>query len=176
MSLRGRQAGARSQVSMDRYLIATIGGVQLAFPAEAVDGLLTLAESGAEGELTVQGHAYLPVDLGNRLGLARDEESVESRVILLAQGATRACVRVARVQGLMERERRQVLPLPHQFRGAERSWYVGLLPLGDGVSVVLRASWLFQGTTVLELSGSGPQRQPLLTNPEPVATGGRTSC
>lgn len=178
MSLRGHQAGVRPQESLDRYLIATLGGMWMAFSAETVDGLLTDAESGLEGVVTVQGQEYAPVDLAVRLGLDRDGGGPDARIVLLAQGAVRGSVRVARVQGLVECERRQVLPLPQQFRGAERDWYAGLLPLGDGVAAVLRTSWVLEAGEMAMAPGSAVQerRPPLPTDTVPAAMGGRGSC
>lgn len=178
MSLRGRQAGIRSRVAMDRYLIATIGGVQLAVSAETIEGLLTQEEGGSDGPLTVHGQVYAPMDLASRLGLSREADSPDTRVILLAQGAVRASVRVACVHGLVECERRHVLPLPYQFRGPERSWYVGLLPLGEGVSVVLHTQWLLDGTYAVAHPESVSQghRQPLMSKAASLAIGGGPSC
>lgn len=178
MSLRGRQTGTGSQVSLERYLVVTIGGVQAALSAAAVEGLLTIAESGSDGNFTVQGHEYVPVDLARRLGLERDSDSPDVRVILLAQGPLRASVRVAAVHGLIECERRQILPLPHQFRGVERSWYVGLLSLGAGVSVVLQTSWLLDGVQPSSVPGNvfKGHHQAFMPSAASPAMGGRPSC
>lgn len=178
MSLRGRQAGARSRVSMERYLVVTIGGMQVALSADAVEGLLTIAESGSDGNLAVQGHVYVPMDLASRLGLERDRDSPDTRVVLLAQGPVRASVRVAAVHGLVECERRQILPLPHQFRGAEREWYVGLLPLSVGMSVVLQTMWLLSGikTAVSPGAVSYGHWQALMSQPVSPSMGGGPSC
>lgn len=165
MSLRGHRAETLSLVSMDRYLIATVGAMQVAFPADAVQGLLTLTESGAGGPLAVQGQVYEAVDLASRLGLSPGGDGPDTRVLLLAQGASRASVRVDRVHGLVEFERRQLLPLPRQFRGEERGWYAGMLLFDEGISVVLRTPWLLDRAESAS-SGIGCQvrPQPLLPN------------
>jgi len=163
---------------MDRYLVVTVGAMRVAVSAETVEGLLTLEESGSLGSLTVQGQVYAAVDLAIRLGLSPDEDGPDTRVILLAQGTARANVRVACVHGLVECDRRQVLPLPHQFRGEERGWYGGLLLLGEGVSVVLRTQWLLDGAEAVSSSGGVFQghSQPLLSNAESLAIGKGVSC
>lgn len=176
MSLRGRRAGIRSPVSMDRYLVATVGTMQVSFSAEAVEGLLTIEECDAIGPLTVQGQVYAVVDVANRLGLSPAADGPEARVILLAQGNARASIRVASVHGLVECERRHVLPLPHQFRGEERGWYAGLMLLDEGVAVVLRTQWLLtEADTGLPSESEGQEHRLLSNTGSPVAGRG-LSC
>lgn len=182
MSLRGRRAGTRAPVSMERYLVATVGAMRVAVSAETVEGLLTIDERGSLGSLTVQGQVYAAVDLASRLGFSPDEDGLDTRVVLLAKGTARASVRVACVHGLLECEQRQVLPLPHQFRGEERGWYGGLLLLNEGLCVVLRTQWLLEGakaaSSAISSLGSvsqGPS-QPSLSNTVSLAIGRGMLC
>lgn len=145
MSLRGHRIGAAAHVPMERYLIVEIGAQQFALTAELVQGLLTVEESGSVAILTVQGQEYPPLDLGGRLGLTQTCDRPETRTVLLAQAGIRACIRVDQVHGLVEVERTRVLPLPRQFRGDERNWYVGLVLYGEGVAVGLHSGWLLSG-------------------------------
>lgn len=178
MSLRGQRAGTRSLVSMDRYLIATVGAMRIAVSAETVAGLLTIAESGSIEAPMVQGQLYAAVDLAARLGVVPEEDGPDTRVILLAQGTARASVRVASVHGLIECEGRRVLPLPRQFRGEERGWYGGLLLFGEGVAIVLQTQWLLGGAEALSSSGRVSQgySQSLVSNTAAPAVGRGMSC
>jgi len=178
MSLRGQRADICSLVSMDRYLVATLGAMQVAFPAEPVEGILTIEESGSVGPPMVQGQVYPAVDLASRLSIPPDEDGQDTRVILLAQGAARASMRVTCVHGLVECEGRQVLPLPRQFRGEERGWYGGLLLFGEGVAIVLRTHWLLDGAEAISSLRrvSQGQSQSLLSNTAAPAAGRGMSC
>jgi hypothetical protein len=145
MSLRGHRLGSAAHVPIERFLIVGIDSQQFALSADLVQGLLTMEESGSVNTLTVQGQEYSSLDLGDRLGLAQADAGPETRMVLLAQAGIRACVRVDQVHGLVEVERTRVLPLPRQFRGEERNWYVGLILYGDGVAIGLHTRWLLSG-------------------------------
>lgn len=145
MSLRGHRIGSAAHVPIERFLIVGIDTRQFALSAELVQGLLTMEESGSVSTLTVQGQEYPFLDLGDRLGLAQAGDGPETRMVLLAQAGIRACIRVDQVHGLIELERTRILPLPHQFRSEERSWYVGLILYGEGVAVGLDSIWLLSG-------------------------------
>ena len=145
MSLRGHRQGGAAQVHTERYLIVDMAGQQFALAADVVQGLLTLDESGSTETLTVQGEVYPPLGLAGRLGLAQAGDGLETRMVLVAQSGIRGCIRVDQVHGLVEVEPAQVLPLPGQFRGDERNWYVGLILVGETVAVGLRSGWLIGG-------------------------------
>ena len=145
MSLRGHRIGSAAHVPIERFLIVGIDSLQFALSAELVQGLLTMEESGSASTLTVQGQEYPSLDLGDRLGLAHAGDGPETRMVLLAQAGIRACIRVDQVHGLAEVERTGVVPLPRQFRSAERNWYVGLILYGEGVAVGIHSTWLLSG-------------------------------
>lgn len=142
MSLRGHRIGLTAHVSIERYLIVTVDSRLFAVPADLVHGLLTLEERESLNLLTVQGREYPFLDLAGRLGLSRVGDGLDTRMVLLAQADIRGCIRVDRVQGLMEVERTHVLALPSQFRGDERNWYAGLILFGEGVALGLSSRWL----------------------------------
>ncbi|MFO0706018.1 MAG: chemotaxis protein CheW [Nitrospira sp.] len=142
MSLRGHRATSTSHAPTDRYLIATVGLLRCAIPAETVHGILTLEEGIVTGTLTVQGQQYPASDLAGRLGLVEKPAGPETRFVLLAYAGLQAYVRVDHVGGLVDVEQVNVLPLPPQFRREERSWYSGFILIGDDVAVGLQARWL----------------------------------
>ena len=67
MSLRGRQAGARSLTPSVRFLVANVGGACIALHADRIQGLQTIEEAGPAGPLTVQGLEYVYINLALRL-------------------------------------------------------------------------------------------------------------
>jgi len=162
MSLRGHRIGWVAHVPIDRFLIVGIDSQQFALSAELVQGLLTMEESSSVSTLMVQGQEYPSLDLGDRLGLAQAGDRPETRTVLLAKAEIRACLRVDQVHGLVEIERTCVLPLPSQFRGEERNWFVGLILYGEGVAVGLHSRWLL-GCAMQEHGGllNQSQRLPL---------------
>ena len=145
MSLRGHRIGSAAHVPVERFLIVGIDTRQFALSAELVQGLLTMEERGSVSTLTVQGQEYSPLDLGGRLGLAQAGDGPETRMVLLAQAGSYACIKVDQVHGLIEVDRTRVLPLPRQFRSEERNWYVGLILYGEGLAVGLHSRWLLSG-------------------------------
>jgi CheW-like domain len=162
MSLRGHGIGSAAHVPIERFVIVGIDTRKFALSSELVQGLLTMEESGSVSTLTVQGQEYPSLDLGGRLGLGQAGDGPETRMVLLAQAGIRACVRVDQVHGLVEIERTRMLPLPHQFRSEERSWYVGLILYGDGVAIGLHPRWVLSG--VMQRDGglvNQDQRLPL---------------
>src|SRR4051812_1008424 len=126
MSLRGRQAGAKSLAPSVRFLIVSAGGTCLALHADRIQGLQTVEEAGAAGTVTVQGLVYAYVDLPARLRRPIDPEGPETRVILFSKGSARGNIRVACVHGLKDLDPSQILLLPQQFRGDEKLWYQGM--------------------------------------------------
>lgn len=162
MSLRGHRVESAALAPIERFLIVEIDARQFALSANIVHGLLTIEERGSVDQLIVQGQEYASLDLGGRLGLAYVADGPETRIVLLAQSGIRACVRVDQVHGLVEVERPRMVPLPRQFSGEERNWYVGLVLHEDGVAIGLHTRWLLSGVTQSdgELMDQ-PQRVPL---------------
>jgi len=145
MSLRGQKARLRSSVPAAQFFVVTLGARSLAFDGDAVRGLLTSEEAGESEVVTVQGVAYANVNLAGRLGLPTDEGSSDTLTVLLSWGRLQGSVRVDRVQGLLELDQLQILPLPRQFQGEERTWYRGIILFGEGVALVLDTTWVLQG-------------------------------
>lgn len=171
MSLRGRQAGARSIAPTVRFLVVSVGGTNLALHADRIQGLLTIEEAGSAGELTVQGVAYPHVDLAGRLQCPVDPDGPDTRVILLSQANATGNIRVAEVHGLKEMEESQILPLPGQFRREEQRWYQGMILFEDSVAFIINPSWMLEdrGRSV----GGLKQRQGVPFS-GPVLIGGQT--
>lgn len=144
MSLRGHRRGFVAQLPTERYLIVRADSQDFAFAAELVQGLLTLEETGAVGTLTVQDQEYPLLDLFSELGIVQSSDGPETRVILLAKAGVRACIRVDQVHGLVEVERTQILSLPPQFLGDERSWYIGLILFKAGLAIGLSPMWVME--------------------------------
>jgi chemotaxis signal transduction protein len=93
----------------------------------------------------LHGVAYPAVDLVARFGVPSDQDSPDTRIVLLSAGDGRGHLRVSRVQGLEEVDRPRVLPLPSQFRGEEREWYRGILLLDEGIALIINLAWLLKG-------------------------------
>lgn len=170
MSLRGHNLGDAAQVPTERYLIVSIDAQRFALSADLIQGLLTPEESRSRGALAVQGQDYIPLNLAARLGLADAGDGSESRIVLVARAGICACIRVERVHGLVELERRSVRPLPAQFRGDERTWYRGLILFDDGVAISLNSDWLLGG--VMQVPGEVTGRVQRLPQLQPVGFDG----
>ena len=147
MSLRGQSRGARTRLSAEtsRFLVVTAGNAPLALHADSVQGLLTIEEAGVTDLPALHGATYPAIDLTVRFGLPSDQDSPDTRVVLLSTGDARGHLRAAQVSRLEEVDRSRVLPLPPQFRGEEREWYRGILLLDEGIALILNLPWLLQG-------------------------------
>lgn len=173
MGLRGRQAKA-SLAPTVRFLIVTVGGVQVALHADRVQGLLTTAEAALSGSiLTAQAQTYAAIDLAGRLGLEPLPDGPETRTVLFARGSQRGYLRVDQVHGLQELEPSQVLPLSRHFQSEEQRWYQGLILFGNGVALILNPVWLVEGSLMSggNQTGSAVAGQALV--PAPSASDGR---
>jgi len=178
MSLRGRQAGARTLTPSVRFLIVSAGGTCLALHADRIQGLQTIDEAGAAGTLTVQGLVYAYIDLPARLRRAMDPEGPETRIILFSKGSARGNIRVSQVHGLKDLDPSQILPLPPHFRGDEQRWYQGMILFEKTVALVLNPAWVLE-----EYAGAaGPSepadhRSSLISSSVPDLVGGqRNAC
>ncbi len=144
MSLRGRQSRTATTRTF-RFLIVTAGEVCFALQADYIQGLLTVEEAGPAEALAVQGFHYPSMDLTVRLQLQQDAVGPDTRIVLFAKDQAKARIPVSQVHGLREVEDSQVIPLPRQFRGEERTWYQGVLMFEQGVALVLNPAWLVEG-------------------------------
>lgn len=155
-----------SPVSPSRFLIATRGGRYLAFDAESVCGVMPCEASGNVEEPTIQGLTYGDVNLSDRLGLPNDHNGADTHVLLLSDRETRGSIRVTTVEGILELEPSQLLPLPMQFRGPERDWYRGIILFANSIAVVLHTRWVLNGqAAAMESGGKEEQTSCLLTTP-----------
>lgn len=135
-----------SPISLSRFLIVTLGGRYLALDIESVEAVLTLEETGGVEDPTIHGMAYGVIHLADRLGLVSDRDMTNARVVLLSERERRGNVRVSMVQGLLELQPSQILPLPMQFRGPERHWYQGLILFANSIALALNTSWVLDET------------------------------
>ncbi len=156
MDIRESMTGTPPLVSPSRYLIVTLGGWYLALNAESVCGLLTLEETGNVENLTVHGRVHSALNLADRLSLPDDAGGANTRVVLLSERESRGSIRVSMVQGLLDLQPSQVLPIPLQFRGAERQWYRGMILIAKSVALVLNTTWILN-EQVSDLESSGGQ-------------------
>jgi CheW-like domain len=178
MSLRGRQAGARSLTPSVRFLVVTVGGACVALHADRIQGLQTIEEAGSAGPLTVQGLEYAYINLALRLRRPVDAEGSDTRVILFSKGHVRGNIRAAQVHGLKDIEVSQILPLPPQFRGEEQRWYQGMILFESTVALVLNPAWVLEESAVsaglaLETSQAGSSLVPFRGQP---LIGGQTKA
>ena len=150
MNVREPTTETSSPDSPARFLIVTVGGRYLALDAECIVGLLTLEETGNVDDPTIHGVVYSAITLTDRLGLSNDRSGTHTRIVLLSDRDARGNVRVAAVQGRLELQPSQVLPLPMQFRGPERHWYRGMILYDNRVALVLNTTWLLDA----QVSGS----------------------
>jgi hypothetical protein len=143
--------GTSSPVSSSRFLIVTVGGRYLALEAEFIEGVLTLEEAGYVEDPTIHGMVYRAINLADRLGISNDQDGANTRVVLLSERDARGSIRVMTVQGFLELQQSQILPLPTQFRGPERHWYRGMILFAQSIAVVLNITWVLDG----QVSGFG---------------------
>lgn len=155
MDIQESMRGTPSPVSLLRFLIVVVGGRYLALNAESISGLLTLEETGNVENPTVHGMVYGTLNLADRLSLPHDAGGANTRVVLLSEGETRGSIRVHMVQGLLELQPIQVLPLPLQFHGAERQWYRGVILFAKTIALVINTTWLLnEQVSALESGGA----------------------
>lgn len=159
MGVRESMTGTPSTASPSRFLIVTIGGRYLALDAESIGWLLTLEEAGNVEDPTIHGMVYRAINLTDRLSESNDQGGPNTRIVLLSERETRGSIRVTTVQGLLELQQSQVLPLPMQFRGPERHWYRGMILFANSIVLLLNTTWVLD-EQVSGLEGSGGQGSP----------------
>jgi hypothetical protein len=134
--------GISSPASPLRFLIVTLDGRYLAFDDGSIGGVLTLEEVGPVANPILQGKEYRAVDLDDRLSLSHDRNSADTRIILLSKHGVRGSLRVTTVEGCVELQPSQILPLPMQFRGSERRWYRGMILFEHSIALILDPTWV----------------------------------
>lgn len=156
MGVREPMTETSSPAAPSRLLIVTLDGRYLALDAEAIRGVLTLEEAGDLEHPTINNMRYSAIKLAERLSLSIDRGEAATRVVLFSEQDTRGSIRVTAVQGLLELQQSQVLPLPLQFRGPERHWYRGMVLFANTIALVLNTTWVLDGQAS-EVGGSGGQ-------------------
>lgn len=136
--------GTSLPASPSRFLIVTLGGRYLAVDAESVEGVLTLEEAGHVTSPTLQGMEYRAVGLADRLSLSHDRNGADTHLVLLAAHGVRGSVRVTTIEGFLELQPSQILPLPMQFRGPERHWYRGMILFKRSIALILDPMWVLE--------------------------------
>jgi len=142
MGVREPMMGTASPVSLSRFLIVTLGGRYLALDAESVCGLLTVDECGSVEDPTIHGMTYRAINLVDLLDIRNDQDGTNAHVVLLSERDARGSIQVTGVEGLLELQQSQVLPLPMQFRGPERHWYRGMILFAQSIALVLNTTWV----------------------------------
>lgn len=166
MDVRESMTGTPSPVSLLRFLIVVVGGRYLALNAESICGLLTLEETRNVENPTVHGMVYGTLNLADRLSLPHDAGGANTHVVLLSEGETRGSIRVSMVQGLLELQPSQVLPLPLHFCGAERQWYRGVILFAKSIAVVLNTTWVLDAQVSDIESGGAKEALLCLRRPQ----------
>jgi chemotaxis signal transduction protein len=141
MSLRGRNNSANMPMERASFLVVRLGGSYFALPAAGVRGLFTKTEAGSEQAVTAMGSVYQLVDLAERLSVAADLSGADMRMVLYSAGRIQGVIRVEQVVGLVEVARKDLLPLPLQFHGDERSWFEGVTLYMDLLVLILNTLW-----------------------------------
>jgi hypothetical protein len=149
--------GISSPASPSRFLIVLFGGRYLALDAESIQGVLTLEEVGSLDDPTIHGLAYRTINLADRLRILNNQDSANSRIVLVSERGVQGSIRVNTVQGWLELHPSQVLPLPPQFCGPERCWYQGMILFENSIALVLNTSWVLD-EQVASIENSGGQR------------------
>ena len=134
--------GHSSLASSSRFLIVTIGGRYLALDAESISGVCTFEEAGCLNDPTIHGMVYRTINLADRLCISDGQGTANTRVVLLAEQGARGSIRVTMIQGWLELDPSQLLPLPPQFRGPERHWYRGMILFANSVALALETTWV----------------------------------
>jgi CheW-like domain len=130
-----------------RHVIFALAGVAYAMDAILVRRSLPVPECFAS-EVSFLGQPYPLVDLRAffRLPPSRDP----GRLVLLVQTAGgRAGLIVDELIQIVALDESAIGPLPAPFRGAERTWFSGLLRLGSRVVVVVAADGIVAAGAML---------------------------
>ncbi len=144
MSIQEQGALAPSASSSRRFLIVTVSGRYLAFDAEFVEGVPTIAELEKSEDPTIQGVVERTGSLVMQLGSSDVPTHPATRVVLLTDRELRGSIRVSDVHGILEIQQSQILPLPPQFSGVERHWYRGMILFEKSIAMILNPTWVLE--------------------------------
>ena len=151
MSRLARKNRSAAQTKVNQQLIVECGPMRVSIPGKGIRGLLKTIEATFQTTITLLGETYEKSDLTNRLDPNKTVTpfSSQGRTILCSNGVWRRAYAVDRVISLLEVEPSDIVPLPPQFREAEREWFDGLFFFEDALVLIINLDWLVAPTDVV---------------------------
>ena len=151
MSLLARKNRSAAQTNVNQQLIVECGPMRVSIPGKGIRGLLKTIEATFQQTITLLGETYEKSDLTNLLDPHKTVTpfSSQGRTILCSNGVWRKAYAVDRIISLLEVEPSDIVPLPPQFRGAEREWFDGLFFFEDALVLIVNLDWLVAPTDVV---------------------------
>lgn len=143
MSLGGRPAH-EGALGTHQVLVAVVGATRIAFPASVVHAILHPGEVGTSGAVAARDWTYPVRTLADGFGLPNVADGPETRIILCGRDDGHRGFKVDQVLGMTDVDARTVRPLPPQFTGVERTWFVGLMFFQDTLAMLVNPEWLFR--------------------------------
>jgi hypothetical protein len=144
MSLGGRTAQEGAGPGTQQVLVVVVGSTRIAFPASVVHAILHPGERGDSAVVAARGRTYQVLALADGFGLPKAADGPETRIILCGRDECRRGFKVDQVLGMTDVDVRKVRPLPHQFAGMERTWFVGLMFFQETLAMLVNPEWLFR--------------------------------
>ncbi|MEO8338676.1 MAG: chemotaxis protein CheW [Nitrospirota bacterium] len=169
MSLRCHPNSANMPMAKGGFLVVRLGGGYFALPAAGVRGLFMKTEARSEQVVTTMGSVYQLVDLAQRLSVAADLTGPDMRMVLYSTGRIQGAIPVEQVVGLVEVARKDLLPLPLQFQGDERSWFEGMTLYMDLLVLILNPLWALGESPGITTVSVWQAKQPIAAPLETVA-------
>jgi hypothetical protein len=143
VSLGERPAQEGTGLGPQQVLVVVVGLTRIAFPASVVHSILQPGDLGESLVGATRGRTYPIRTLAEGYGLPHVPDSPETRIILCGRDDDRRGFKVDQVLGMTDVDVRKVRPLPPQFVGAERTWFVGLMFFQDTLALLANPEWLF---------------------------------
>lgn len=144
MSLSGRPTQEAAGLGTQQVLVVVVGSTRIAFPASVVHSILQLGDLGDSTVGATRGRTYPVRTLADGYGLPHVPDGPDTRIILCGRDDARRGFKVDQVLGMTDVDVRNVQPLPPQFAGAERMWFVGLMFFQDTLAMLANPEWLFR--------------------------------
>jgi chemotaxis signal transduction protein len=164
MSLGGRAAPEGAGPGNHQVLVVVVGSTRIAFPASVVHAILQPGEVGASGVVAARGWTYPVRALADGFGLPEAADGPDTRIVLCGRDDRYRGFKVDQVLGMTDVDDRKVRPLPPQFMGTERTWFVGLMFFQETVAMLVNSEWLFLGE--IEKPALAKGDRPLLAVPD----------
>lgn len=142
MSIQEQGATIPAASSLPCFIIVTIGRRYLAFEAGCVKGVLTVEDLECGKDPSIQGAVDRTVDLAMHLNLCDVPTRPNTPVVLLADRGIQCSLRVSHVDGRLDVQPSQILPLPAQFNSVERHWYQGMILFEKSIALILNPTWV----------------------------------